>query len=131
MTFIIAIIGRPNVGKSTLFNRMVGRKEAIVDDIPGVTRDRKEAQASLGDLHFSIIDTAGLEKAENDSMESLMMQQTYYAAEEADVIIMMFDGREGLLPIDEEFGSWVRKLNKPTILIANKCEKIPITLHIF
>ncbi len=122
MSFKIAILGRPNVGKSTLFNRLVGRKEALVDDIPGLTRDRKEAQASLGDLHFTLIDTAGLERAENASMESLMMEQTFFAAEEADLIIMMIDGREGLVPADEEFGRRIRKMNKPTFLIANKCE---------
>lgn len=120
--FNIAILGRPNVGKSTLFNRLTGKKEALVDDIPGLTRDRKEGVASLGDIHFTIIDTAGLEHAENQTMESLMMQQTFMAADEADVIIMVIDGREGLVHSDELFGTQIRKLNKPTLLIANKCE---------
>jgi len=122
MVLKIAVIGRPNVGKSTLFNRLVGKKQALVDNIPGLTRDRKEGDASIGPLKFKIIDTAGLEKAENNSLESLMMIQTEAAAEEADILFMVIDAREGITAMDEHFASWVRKLNKPTILLANKCE---------
>ena len=122
MSFKIAIIGRPNVGKSTLFNRLVGKKLALVDDQPGVTRDRREHEARLGDLKFTIIDTAGLEEAPIAKLEGRMRQQTDIAIEQSDVIIFMVDARAGLTPADEKFASLLRASNKPIILLANKCE---------
>lgn len=122
MSFKVAIIGRPNVGKSTLFNRLVGRRLAIVDDTPGVTRDRREGAASLGDLRFTIIDTAGLEEAFDDSMEARMRAQTAMALDEADVALLLIDARAGLTPMDSHFATWLRSRGKPAILVANKCE---------
>jgi len=122
MTLTVAIIGRPNVGKSTLFNRLVGKRVAIVDDMPGVTRDRREGDASLSDLSFRIIDTAGLEDAHDDSLEARMRQQTETAFLEADVALMMIDARTGVTPIDEHFVQWLRRHDTPVILLANKCE---------
>lgn len=121
--FKIAIIGRPNVGKSTLFNKLVGRSIAITDDTPGVTRDRKEAIANLGPARFMIIDTAGLEsKVGNNSLEARMIEQTYAAIADADLCIFVVDGREGVLQSDRYFAEWLKKSGKKTILIANKCE---------
>src|SRR6476661_8756540 len=100
MSFTIAIIGRPNVGKSTLFNRLVGKKLALVDDQPGVTRDRREGEGRLGDLTFSIIDTAGLEEAEAASLAGRMRAQTEAAIADADVILFVIDARAGLTPTD-------------------------------
>lgn len=122
MSFTVAIIGRPNVGKSTLFNRLVGKRVAIVDDMPGVTRDRREGDASLSDLRFKIIDTAGLEDVHDESLESRMRQQTEAAFLEADVGLMMIDARTGLTPVDEHFAKWLRRHDTPVILVANKCE---------
>ncbi len=122
MSFTIAIIGRPNVGKSTLFNRLVGKRVAIVDDTPGVTRDRREGKGSIGDMTFRIIDTAGLENAHDDSLESRMRQQTEAALLDADVALFLIDARTGLTPIDEHFAMWLRKHKTPVILVANKCE---------
>lgn len=122
MSFTVAIIGRPNVGKSTLFNRLVGKRVAIVDDMPGVTRDRREGDASLSDLSFKVIDTAGLEDVHDESLESRMRQQTEAAFLEADVGLMMIDARTGLTPVDEHFANWLRRHNTPVILVANKCE---------
>jgi len=122
MSLTVAIIGRPNVGKSTLFNRLVGKRVAIVDDMPGVTRDRREGDASLSDLHFKIIDTAGLEDVHDESLESRMREQTETAFLEADVGLMMIDARTGPTPIDEHFVSWLRRHDTPVILVANKCE---------
>ncbi|MBF0248324.1 MAG: ribosome biogenesis GTPase Der, partial [Alphaproteobacteria bacterium] len=122
MTFTVAIIGRPNVGKSTLFNRLVGKRLAIVDDMPGVTRDRREGDARLSDLRFKVIDTAGLEDAHDDSLESRMRKQTEAAFHEADVGLMLIDARIGLTPLDEHFANWLRRQNTPVILVANKCE---------
>ena len=122
MTFTVAILGRPNVGKSTLFNRLVGKRLALVDDTPGVTRDRREGEAKLGGLPFHVIDTAGLEDATDDSLESRMRQQTELALEDADVVLLLIDARAGVTPMDEHFAGWVRAWAKPTILVANKCE---------
>jgi GTPase len=122
MSFSIAIIGRPNVGKSTLFNRLVGKKLAIVDDLPGVTRDRRIHGAKLYDLHFDVIDTAGLEEAHEDALEGRMRAQTEKAIAEADLILFMIDAKSGITPIDETFGNLVRKAGKPVILVANKSE---------
>jgi len=122
MSFTVAIIGRPNVGKSTLFNRLVGKRVAIVDDTPGVTRDRREGNANIADMNFTIIDTAGLENAHDDSLESRMRQQTETAFLEADVALLMIDARAGVTPIDEHFTQWLRRHNTPVILVANKCE---------
>ncbi|HYP58743.1 MAG TPA: ribosome biogenesis GTPase Der [Beijerinckia sp.] len=120
--FRIAIIGRPNVGKSTLFNRLVGKKLALVDDRPGVTRDRREGAAKLGDLTFTIIDTAGLEEGDQISLPGRMRAQTEAAIEHADGIFFLFDSRVGLTPDDRFFANLVRRAGKPLILIANKAE---------
>jgi len=122
MTLTVAIVGRPNVGKSTLFNRLTRSRQALVDDIPGLTRDRREGMAILGDIYFNLIDTAGLEDAETASLEQEMMEQTWYAVEEADIIMMVVDAREGITLTDEHFAALIRRHNKPTILVANKCE---------
>ncbi|MEE8392937.1 MAG: GTPase, partial [Rhodospirillales bacterium] len=122
MTFTVAIIGRPNVGKSTLFNRLAGRRLAIVDPTPGVTRDRREGEASLGGLRFKAIDTAGLEEASPDTLEAAMRTHTERALADADIALLMIDARAGVTPLDIHFAGWLRKLDKPVILIANKCE---------
>ncbi|MCF6320952.1 MAG: ribosome biogenesis GTPase Der, partial [Rhizobiaceae bacterium] len=122
MSFTVAIIGRPNVGKSTLFNRLVGKKLALVDDTPGVTRDRRHARASIGEMEFNIIDTAGLEEVDEDSLEGRMRAQTEKAIEEADLSLFLIDARAGLLPDDATFAALLRKSGKPVILIANKAE---------
>ena len=122
MSFTIAIIGRPNVGKSTLFNRLVGRKLALVDDQPGVTRDRREGDAKLGDLTFKIVDTAGLEEGTQDSLSGRMRAQTEAAIEMADAIFFMIDARVGLTPTDRYFADLVRRAGKPVIVLANKAE---------
>ncbi len=118
----VAIIGRPNVGKSTLFNRLVGKQLAIVDDTPGVTRDRREGEARLGDLTFRLFDTAGLEEARADQLEARMRQQTERAIDEADVCLFMIDARAGVMPLDSHFAELLRKAGKPVLLVANKCE---------
>jgi GTP-binding protein len=122
MTFTIAIVGRPNVGKSTLFNRLVGRRVALVDDRPGVTRDRREGQARLGDLDFTVIDTAGLEESAPESLSGRMRAQTETAIGQADAIFFMIDARVGPTPADRSFAELARKSGKPTVLIANKME---------
>ena len=122
MSFTIAIVGRPNVGKSTLFNRLVGKRLAIVDDTPGVTRDRREGQGCISDMKFSIIDTAGLEDAMDGSLEARMRKQTSLALNEANVALMLIDARAGVTPLDSHFGRWIRQQGVPLILVANKCE---------
>lgn len=120
--FTLAIIGRPNVGKSTLFNRIAGKKLAIVDDTPGVTRDWREAEGQLFDRTFRIIDTAGLEESFDDSIQGRMRKQTEAALLESDSILFIVDGRSGITPMDRHFAGWLRKQKKPVILAVNKCE---------
>jgi GTP-binding protein len=122
MNFTVAIVGRPNVGKSTLFNRLVGRRVALVDDLPGVTRDRREAQARLGDLVFTVIDTAGLEESRPDTLSGRMRTQTEAAIDSADAILFLVDARAGITPSDRAFAELVRKAGKPSVLVANKSE---------
>ncbi len=122
MEFTVAIVGRPNVGKSTLFNRLVGRRVALVDDTPGVTRDRREGSGRLGPLRFRVIDTAGLEDADPDSMEGRMRQQTEAALADADVALFMVDVRSGITPMDRHFAEWLRRSPTPVVLVANKAE---------
>ena len=122
MSLSVAIVGRPNVGKSTLFNRLVGRKLALVDNQPGVTRDLREGDAKLGPLRFTVIDTAGLELAKDESLQGRMRQLTERAVEMADICLFMIDARAGLTPVDREFGSLLRKSGKQVVLVANKSE---------
>ena len=122
MSFTIAIIGRPNVGKSTLFNRLVGQKLALVDDQPGVTRDRREGLGRLGDLEFTIIDTAGLDSGPRGSLTARMQEQTETAIAAADALMFVIDARAGLTPNDRSFADFARRANKPVLLLANKSE---------
>jgi len=118
----IAIVGRPNVGKSTLFNRLVGKRLALVDDRPGVTRDRREGEAKLVGLTFRVIDTAGFEEDDPETLPGRMRSQTEAAVREADAALFMVDAREGLTPLDEEIGRWLRAESTPVIVVANKAE---------
>ena len=122
MTLTVAIVGRPNVGKSTLYNRLTGRRTALVDDTPGVTRDRREGEGKLFDLTFRLFDTAGLEDVDDDSLEARMRRQSEIAIEEADVVLMMLDARAGVTATDEIFADKLRRGDKPVLVLANKCE---------
>jgi GTPase len=119
---VVAIVGRPNVGKSTLFNRLVGKKLALVDDRPGVTRDRREGDAELLGLNFRIVDTAGFEENDPQSLPGRMRAQTQAAVDSADVALFVVDARAGVVPLDEEIGRWLRGSKTPVILLANKAE---------
>ncbi len=122
MSSIVAIVGRPNVGKSTLFNRILGRRMAIVEDIPGVTRDRNYADVSRYAKRFTLIDTGGFEPASNDRLLAQMREQSQLAMEEADIILFVMDGREGLNPADEEVAGMLRQVDKPVLFVVNKVD---------
>jgi GTP-binding protein len=122
MSFSVAIIGRPNVGKSTLFNRLVGKRLALVDDTPGVTRDWREGEGRIASLRFRVLDTAGLEDAPEDSLAGRMRRQTEQALRAADVALFLIDARAGVTPMDEHFADLLRKESVPVIVVANKCE---------
>ncbi|SMX28901.1 GTPase Der [Pelagimonas phthalicica] len=124
MSFTLAIVGRPNVGKSTLFNRLVGKRLALVDDQPGVTRDLREGEAKLGDIRFTVIDTAGLENETDDSLPARMRRLTERAVDMADVCLFLIDARAGILPDDEVFTEILRKRADKVILAANKAEGV-------
>ena len=122
MSFTVAIVGRPNVGKSTLFNRLVGRRLAIVHDTPGVTRDRRQGPAQLLGLEFDVVDTAGFEDAHDGSIEARMRQQTDVAVAEADLVLLLIDARAGVTPLDRHFADYLRRQKTPVVVVANKCE---------
>lgn len=122
MSRTVAIVGRPNVGKSTLFNRLAGRRRALVDPTPGVTRDRIEAEARIGHLEFRAIDTAGLAEGPEASIEERLRRQTSAALAEADLALMLIDAKAGLTALDRHFARWLRRQNTPVVLVANKCE---------
>lgn len=119
---LIAIVGRPNVGKSTLFNRLVGKKLAIVDDTPGVTRDRRYGEASLAGVRFDVIDTAGMDEGDDSSLNRRMLNQTREAIREADAVVFVIDARAGITPLDATYAQEARASGKPVILLANKAE---------
>lgn len=118
----VVIVGRPNVGKSTLFNRLVGRRVALVDDQPGVTRDRREGEGKLADARFRVVDTAGLEEAFDESLSARMRRQTEQALDEASVVLLIVDARAGVMPLDHHFADWLRRSRRPVVVVANKCE---------
>jgi len=118
----VAIVGRPNVGKSTLFNRLVGKRLALVDDRPGVTRDRREGEASLIGLDFRVIDTAGFEDEDPETLPGRMRQQAEAAVRDAEAVLFLIDARQGVTPLDEEIGRWLRAESTPVIVVANKAE---------
>src|SRR5437763_522733 len=122
MSFTVAIIGRPTVGKSTLFNRLAGRQLALVDDLPGVTRDRREGEGHIADLTFRLIDTAGLEEAPPDTLAGRIRAQTERSLDLAEIALLVIDAREGVTPVDHHFARWLRRTGKPVILVANKAE---------
>jgi GTP-binding protein len=122
MSMTVAIVGRPNVGKSTLFNRLCRKKMAIIDDRPGVTRDWREGVGDLFGLELRLLDTAGLEDRFDGSLEARMRKQTERALDQADVILFVVDGRDGITPMDEHFAGWLRTQKKPMILAVNKCD---------
>ena len=121
-TLTVAIVGRPNVGKSTLFNRLVGRRQALVDPIPGVTRDRIQGAGRIGPIEFRTIDTAGLAEGPEDSLKGRLRQQTEAALAEADLALMLIDAKAGLTALDRHFAGWLRRQGRPVVLVANKCE---------
>ena len=120
--FTVAIVGRPNVGKSTLFNRLIGKRRALVHDRPGVTRDRKEGEGSIAGLSFRVFDTAGFEDETGDTLPAKMRRMTEKAVDEADVALFLIDARDGIVPLDESFAQVLRKRKTPVILAANKCD---------
>jgi GTPase len=122
MSLAVAILGRPNVGKSTLFNRLVGSRAALADDTPGLTRDRREGEARIADLDFRVIDTAGLEEAAAGSLGARMQEQTERALADADVALLVVDARDGVTEADRHFAAWLRRSGKPVVLVANKTE---------
>jgi GTP-binding protein len=122
MSFTVAIVGRPNVGKSTLFNRLVGARQALIDDRPGVTRDRREGKGRLGDLAFTVVDTAGLEDAGKEDLSAKMQAQTRAAMAQADAVLFLIDARAGVTAADRAFAEVVRKSGRPAVLVANKSE---------
>lgn len=122
MSFTLAIVGRPNVGKSSLFNRLVGKRLALVDDQPGVTRDLREGAGRLGDLRFIVIDSAGLEMADDDSLQGRMRRLTERAVDEADICLFVIDARVGVTAADEYFAEILRRRARHVILAANKAE---------
>ncbi len=122
MAFNVAIVGRPNVGKSTLFNRLTGRRTALVDDLPGLTRDWREGKGQVGDLTFIVVDTAGLEEAAPKSLEARMRDQTERVVARADLVLFVIDAREGITDLDRSFANWLRRLGRRVVLLANKCE---------
>jgi len=122
MTVTVAILGRPNVGKSTLFNRLIGQRLALVDDQPGVTRDRREGQARIADIEFRVFDTAGFDEAKRGSLEARMSDQAAEAARLADHVFFVIDARAGVTPVDRMFAERIRKLGKPVTILANKAE---------
>ena len=122
MSLVVAILGRPNVGKSTLFNRLVGGRLALVDNTPGVTRDRREGEGRIADLEFRTIDTAGLEEAAPASLAARMLAQTERALADADVALLLIDARQGITEADRHFADWLRRSGKPVVVIANKTE---------
>src|ERR687897_1259347 len=122
MSLTVTIVGRPNVGKSTLFNRLVGRREALVDPTPGVTRDRIQGSGRIGPIAFTAIDTAGLAEGPEASLEGRLRHQTGAALAKADLALMLIDAKAGLTALDRHFARWLRRQSKPVILVANKCE---------
>jgi GTP-binding protein len=127
MSFTVAIVGRPNVGKSTLFNRLVGRNQALVDATPGLTRDRIEGAARIGPLTFRAIDTAGVLEGDEQSLEGRLRRQTSSALAEADLAVMVIDAKSGLTALDRHVAGWLRRQDKPVVLVANKCEGLAAT----
>ncbi len=122
MPFTVAIVGRPNVGKSTLFNRLARKRQALVDDQPGVTRDRRETEGYVGPYPVTLIDTAGYEGRQDESLEARMQEQTERAVAMADVVLLVVDARAGVTPLDGQFAAWLRRVEPPVVLVANKCE---------